>query len=141
LTNHNVTAPDNASNPELTGPAIKVGIFSRRLGRWSQLSMFEDIVINKLGDGEGLLLLSICFLYYAFHLLFDGTNNPPVKMQRMNWVLHKEEPIISRGYFRRMYIMDPPVVDKLVLLLDVTLKSNTKQTFCRSPAGPIITEL
>jgi hypothetical protein len=51
--------------------------------------MFEDIVIDELDDGEGWLLSSICFLYYAFQLLFDGTNNPPVETQRVNWILHK----------------------------------------------------
>ena len=102
--------------------------------------MFEDIIINELYDGEGWLLLSICFLYYAFQLLFDGTCNPPLETQRMNWILHKER-MISRGHFRRMYRMDPLAFDKLVLLLDAALESNATKALNRSPAGPIITEI
>ena len=84
--------------------------------------MFEDVIINELCDGEGLLLSSVCFLCHAFQLLFDGTLNPPVETQRMNWMFHKER-VISRGHFRRMHRMHPPAFDKLALLLDATLKS------------------
>ena len=59
--------------------------------------MFEDIIINELYDGEGWLLLSICFLYYAFQLLFNGTRNPPFETQRMNWILHKERKNVQNG--------------------------------------------
>ena len=102
--------------------------------------MFEDIIINELCDGEGWLLSSICFLHRAFQLLFDGTLNPAVETQRTNWMFHKER-VISRGHFRRMHRMHPPAFDKLVLLLDATLKSDAKKAFNRSAAGPIITEI
>ncbi len=102
--------------------------------------MFEDVIVNELCDGEGWLLLSICFLCRAFQLLFDGTLNPPVETQRMNWMFHKER-MISRGHFRRMHRMDPPAFDKLVPLLDATLKSNANKAFNRSPAGPTTTEI
>jgi hypothetical protein len=103
--------------------------------------MLEDIIITELYDGERWILLSFCFLYYAFELLFDGTRNPPVETQRMNWKLHKDR-MISLGHFRRMYIMHPSAFDKLVVLLDATLKSNgSKALNNRSPAGLIITEI
>jgi hypothetical protein len=102
--------------------------------------MFEDVIVNELYDGEGWLLLSVCLLHHACELLFDGTRNPPVETQRMNWMFHKER-MISRGHFRRMCRMDPPSFDKLVLLLDAALKSDANKAFNRSPAGPTTTEI
>jgi hypothetical protein len=102
--------------------------------------MFEEVAIDDLVECLGWLHLSFCLLSNAYDFLFDGSRHPPVETQRVNWMRHKKR-IITRGHFRRMYRMNPDAFDKLVQILDKTLKPNSTKAFNRSPAGPIITEV
>ena len=70
--------------------------------------MFEDVAFDDLLEGQGWLLLSICFLSYAFDFLLDGSRHPAVETQRVNWRHHKER-IIFRGsafHFLRDHVAD-----------------------------------
>jgi hypothetical protein len=86
------------------------------------------------------LLLSFVFLWQSFEFLFDGTRNPPIEWQRVNWTEHRDK-LIARGHFRRTYRMESESFEKLVELLRLLLTVNSTRAFARSPAGPIIPEI
>jgi hypothetical protein len=86
------------------------------------------------------LLLAFVFLYQSLGFFLDGTRNPPIETQRVNWIEHRDK-IISRGHFRRTYRMSPESFEKLVEILRPVLTVNATKAFARSPAGPIIPEI
>ena len=80
--------------------------------------MFEDIDIPELQETQGIHLLFLSYLAYAYNFLFDSHehSHSNVVEQRMNWAEHIEH-LERRGTFHRMYRMSLASFNKLVSLL------------------------
>jgi hypothetical protein len=101
--------------------------------------MFEFCLHEDIFDGEWLVI-AFYLLWQSYEFLFEGTRNPPIEKQRVNWEEHRHN-LIQRGHFHRSYRMSPASFDILVGILGTTLVINPTKSYARSKAGPIIPEI
>jgi hypothetical protein len=86
------------------------------------------------------LLLVFIFLCQSLEFFINGTRNPPIDIQRVNWIEHHDK-LIAPGHLRRTYRMLSQSFDKLVEIIRPLLTVNATKAFARSPAGPIMPEM
>jgi hypothetical protein len=108
---------------------------------YSTLLYYDGTSWGRAWLGVSLSTPGIHLLVSVPWFLLNGTRNPPIDTQRVNWIEHRDKLIAQGGHFRRTYRMSSESFDKLVEILWPSLTVDATRSFARNSAGPIIPEI